>query len=1248
MKKVVKKLLILILIFAFFVPYNNVFGEETEIIEMSIKNCSQRYDASTGGEHDVRYAGNTAYFSVAYDDYIIFDFTASASGSYEIAVLSGYGGGSAAKTAICIENEEGYEEVLRETLVKSGSYAEFVPTVMGHINLKAGINKIKVLHIRTDVHIKGITLKRIGDISEDTITLLPSDMERGTANVAQDASYIHFETVQKAEFSVNAKAGEYAVRVFCADYLKSDVSVSSGEKEYLRYENDNTASLSVYAANRAGTINLEDGLNTITIQHTGVLNTFFRCKKIILDRIGEKKGETVSGISQMISGDFVNVTQEGYYKIHAENAEGEILYLADGEPLGSAKDENDCFIYLKSGEYVLKAKDKNGKEYFNFYIEYLPMLTYDKEKEFLSRINGAKNGNEIKNVLTEFKNILNVDFDAVPKSFGGMETVSEKLAESDYKNIGEAVAEFSFLAQLENENPHIEIYKDGEIQEGIKDGEYKLLIDASYFNKNITAVTAVYSGKRLTYSDISKDNNGKEEVSLKLADGDTYKIFYFENLSSVKSVDEKSGVYKNIYVSCTAEDSGDGTRFNPYKTINDALLEVEAINDTMTGDIHIISQGGKYEIEEPIALDERHSGKNGYNVVFKGNGAIISGGKAVTSWEPFERGIYKAPLKADYVRNLYVNGLPAVRAKSDFLYRCEEFEGNVITTHNKYLPSFSNANDIELVFDLVWHTQRLKGEQISLNGEMAEITVDETGILAAQDLNYQIKPSQFDYFYIENALELLDEEGEFYYDKENELLYYLPFENENIYESEIIVPVSSGLMQINGAENIIFDGITFAHGAWNDVSEVGYIGTQSSSMTDLKSGTSAVVPAQIKAENANNIDFLNCTFSLLGSSAINFENNVSDCMITGSLFCDISASAVTLGTPFHNTSTQNAVSGVLIKNCVFTRIAEEYKGCPAIGVYYERDVEISNNVFDTLPYSAVSLGWGWGGYSPDGWGGFKVLNNEFKNIMQVLDDGGGVYTMGRQNTVIKGNTFENFGHINYSAALHLDSGSASIKAYDNVVKNLERWLMVSQPAVCDNKIFSNYINTENTLITTEEITVTDNIMTDAELPDEAVSICNNAGVEEAYEYLEEKAAFPDGRKARIYSVPKRMKLSGTVYEAENFVNHSMYGVVELKRSSGFNPTAWTEYEIDIAEAGDYTITLYASKIGSKESFGTAEIYVENDKKTEVTISGTGETWEDYLIFESGSFSLPKGKSSLKIKCRDSAFHVECFALSKNQ
>ena len=85
---------------------------------------------------------------------------------------------------------------------------------------------------------------------------------------------------------------------------------------------------------------------------------------------------------------------------------------------------------------------------------------------------------------------------------------------------------------------------------------------------------------------------------------------------------------------------------------------------------------------------------------------------------------------------------------------------------------------------------------------------------------------------------------------------------------------------------------------------------------------------------------------------------------------------------------------------------------------YTEGTVIARNEMYNLPYSAISMGWGWGETDAGG-GGYESVNiydtptparnnlvegNHIHDIMLRLLDGGGVYMLGRQpGTVIRDN-----------------------------------------------------------------------------------------------------------------------------------------------------------------------------------------------------------------------------------------------------
>lgn len=78
-------------------------------------------------------------------------------------------------------------------------------------------------------------------------------------------------------------------------------------------------------------------------------------------------------------------------------------------------------------------------------------------------------------------------------------------------------------------------------------------------------------------------------------------------------------------------------------------------------------------------------------------------------------------------------------------------------------------------------------------------------------------------------------------------------------------------------------------------------------------------------------------------------------------FTDISASAVSIGTrddPTNKTTDAQDLDNTVVDSTI-SQVSQEYRGHPGILVGFSRGTKILHNEIFDLPYSAISLGWGW-------------------------------------------------------------------------------------------------------------------------------------------------------------------------------------------------------------------------------------------------------------------------------------------------
>ena len=186
-----------------------------------------------------------------------------------------------------------------------------------------------------------------------------------------------------------------------------------------------------------------------------------------------------------------------------------------------------------------------------------------------------------------------------------------------------------------------------------------------------------------------------------------------------------------IYVSACGDDSETGLLASkPLKTLECAknkAIELAAATDE---DVTVKVLSGTYNLTETLTFTEEDNLLKGDNkITFLGVGKaapIVSGGAEIKEWTKMSDGVYKASVPEDItdIRQLYMDGEMRQRAKSKYVYTATDYhykneadkqegkpDGIVINDAN--FPFFSNAEDAELVYDILWTNQRVAVSDIS-------------------------------------------------------------------------------------------------------------------------------------------------------------------------------------------------------------------------------------------------------------------------------------------------------------------------------------------------------------------------------------------------------------------------------------------------------------------------------------------------------------------------------------------------------
>lgn len=552
-----------------------------------------------------------------------------------------------------------------------------------------------------------------------------------------------------------------------------------------------------------------------------------------------------------------------------------------------------------------------------------------------------------------------------------------------------------------------------------------------------------------------------------------------------------------IWISPKGSDFNDGTRQSPKATLTSALRQAREWRRTednrIQGGITIYMEGGTYAFHEPVFIRPEDSGTKESPTIIRSVGdekVILSGGICINGWKKQGK-VWVADVPVfngrplDF-RQLWVNGKKAVRARD-----VEDFEkmNRICSVDEKneilYVPVVSirrlidnkgnlKAKYAEMVLHQMWCVANLRIRSVEVQGDSAAIRFHQPENRIQFEHPWPRPMVTTDghnsAFYLTNARELQDVPGEWYHDIDARKVYYYPREGEKMQEAEVIVPAVETLVRVEGILDrpvchIRFEKITFSYTTWMRPSEKGHVPLQAGMyLTDGyridpkmqrnylnhpldNQGWLGRPAAAVRVVAARQIDFERCRFEHLGSTGLDYEEAVQGGVVRGCLFRDIAGNGLLVGSfspaahethlPYDPADRREVCTQQHINNCYFTEIGNEDWGCLAIAAGYVGDVNIEHNEISEVPYSGISLGWGWT-QTVNCMRNNRVHANLIHHYAKHMYDVAGIYTLGSQP---KSYVTENCVHSIYKPGyvhdpnhwfyLYTDEGSSFITVRDN-------------------------------------------------------------------------------------------------------------------------------------------------------------------------------------------------------------------------
>ena len=294
---------------------------------------------------------------------------------------------------------------------------------------------------------------------------------------------------------------------------------------------------------------------------------------------------------------------------------------------------------------------------------------------------------------------------------------------------------------------------------------------------------------------------------------------------------------RSLYVSPAGDDSADGSRLAPFRTLARAQTAARALTEDMRGDVVVRVAPGDYRLDRPLAFTEADSGRNGFRVVYlsaAGPGrARLLGSRPLAGWRPYRDGIWRVDLPTNTLfHTLYENGRRVHKARYPDLEVVPEMPtalGAYLTTEDgspvqsgkvtvrekgpgwlRYRPG-DEPPATALTKMRIHLYARGKCDWVREIFPVTALDPQARRITTAAAPLFGIGAGAR--YFLEDELGFLNARGEFFVDENAHALYYLPLGDGHPDGLNITYSVLSRLVEFRGAsrercvENIVLSGL---------------------------------------------------------------------------------------------------------------------------------------------------------------------------------------------------------------------------------------------------------------------------------------------------------------------------------------------------------------------------------------------------------------------------------------------------------
>ncbi len=473
-----------------------------------------------------------------------------------------------------------------------------------------------------------------------------------------------------------------------------------------------------------------------------------------------------------------------------------------------------------------------------------------------------------------------------------------------------------------------------------------------------------------------------------------------------------------------------------------------AIEQTRSQHATLRLKSGTYALDHAISLSAADSGTT--IEAAAGEKVVFSGGKRISGWHNAKfngRECWAADVPAVkegrwFFRQLWIDNKLATRARQPnrgFLRVKESPDAGPEWNRGQHRFRF-NDDDVpagpfsfaaEAIVCSRWVESRLPIALVDPAQHLATLL---------RHSHWRIEPN--DPYWLEGDARWFDQPGEWFLDRAGGAMYYLPMPGQQIEHIDAIAPVTTTLVELNGAQNVAIRGITFSHTQWM-LPEPRATTVPTTRPNDDGGFDQAAlpVPAAVRGDHLRDCTFEDCAFEHLGTWAIDLGPSAQNCRVSHCTFDDLGAGGIKIGDASIPKAPADQSSANVIADCTIANCGRVFPSAVGVWIGQSAGNRIEHNDIHDLYYSGISAGWSWG-YGDSLNRDNVIEQNHIHHIGQltdgdgpILSDMGAIYLLGaRKGTVIRDNLIHDIAAVKYGGwGVYLDEGSSDVITENNII-----------------------------------------------------------------------------------------------------------------------------------------------------------------------------------------------------------------------